>query len=327
MMKTSALSVFPLLGLVELVSGMTVTWNGRQVDWNACSQVLTQHAACTDRSYQEYRAAVAKGDDGRPDWAARKTCNYLDSAIDICGDGLLAHGCQNPDQVDTEKDRQIAIRLRQIKNRVTAWDSSKCPPVRRYLQRIGLLPPDSTPAPTDKCSLVQRNHEACTDRAYKEYQATWARGEDGRPDWVARKTCNYLTSSIDVCGDGDMEGGCMTQEEVDQRKDYQIGISLAQIKSTVKSWDSSKCPPVRNYLQRLGLLTESTTLLPVFSMDLGPEEEDDEIEEEEDWFFAAIAYYCWAGLTGQAERFKSAWDAFLTDWETNTNSTANQIHN
>ena len=37
-------------------------------------------------------------------------------------------------------------------------------------------------------------------RAYADYQAAWAEGDDGRPDWVARKTCNYLTGSIDVRG-------------------------------------------------------------------------------------------------------------------------------
>ena len=45
------------------------------------------------------------------------------------------------------------------------------------------------------CNKDQLNY---SPRAYAEYQAEWAGGEDGRPDWVARKTCNYLTGSIDV---------------------------------------------------------------------------------------------------------------------------------
>ena len=35
-------------------------------------------------------------------------------------------------------------------------------------------------------------------RAYTDYKTVFAKGEDGRPHWVARKTCNYLTSAIDV---------------------------------------------------------------------------------------------------------------------------------
>ena len=71
-------------------------------------------------------------------------------------------------------------------------------------------------------------------------------GDDGRPDWVARKTCNYLTGSIEVrgvfdisikffespelivtdnqmlsysqdCGNKLVESGCVSQEEVDNK--------------------------------------------------------------------------------------------------------------
>ena len=35
-------------------------------------------------------------------------------------------------------------------------------------------------------------------RAYEDYKTVFAAGEDGRPHWVARKTCNYLTEAIDV---------------------------------------------------------------------------------------------------------------------------------
>ena len=35
-------------------------------------------------------------------------------------------------------------------------------------------------------------------RAYEDYKTVFAKGEDGRPHWVARKTCNYVTEAIDV---------------------------------------------------------------------------------------------------------------------------------
>ena len=34
--------------------------------------------------------------------------------------------------------------------------------------------------------------------AYEEYKTAMATGEDGRPDWSARKSCNYITASIEV---------------------------------------------------------------------------------------------------------------------------------
>ena len=35
------------------------------------------------RAHETYKAAVVKGDDGRPDFMARKSCNYLDEAIEV----------------------------------------------------------------------------------------------------------------------------------------------------------------------------------------------------------------------------------------------------
>merc|ERR1712055_806737 len=52
----------------------------------------------------------------------------------------------------------------------------------------------------DDCAAIQSAHGECTTKAYADYQAEWAAGDDGRPDWVARKTCNYLTGSIEDCG-------------------------------------------------------------------------------------------------------------------------------
>ena len=88
-------------------------------------------------------------------------------------------------------------------------------------------------------------------RAYEDYKTVFAAGEDGRPHWVARKTCNYLTEAIDViassyifkphmihrraalpqmpdtdcaqvCGNGLLEGGCMDEEKLAKHKDEQV---------------------------------------------------------------------------------------------------------
>merc|ERR1712013_206004 len=91
-----------------------------------------------------------------------------------------------------------------------------------------------------------------TQKAYADYQAEWAAGDDGRPHWVARKTCNYLTGSIEDCGNKLVESSCVSQEEVDRMKDNQMAASLQQVKDNVQSWDSTKCPPVKSYLQRMG---------------------------------------------------------------------------
>ena len=35
------------------------------------------------RAHGSYAEAMKKGDDGRPDFAARKACNYLEDAIEV----------------------------------------------------------------------------------------------------------------------------------------------------------------------------------------------------------------------------------------------------
>ena len=34
--------------------------------------------------------------------------------------------------------------------------------------------------------------------AYDEYKAAYEAGDDGKPDWMARKACNYMTAAVEV---------------------------------------------------------------------------------------------------------------------------------
>merc|ERR1719249_255639 len=177
---------------------------------------------------------------------------------------------------------------------------------------------------------VKADHKECTAKAYEDYKTVFAQGEDGRPHWVARKTCNYLTDAIDVCGNGLLEGGCMDEEKLAKHKDEQIGKSLERVKSSVDYWDSSKCPPVRTYMQRMGLIPsdDETTTTSSVGARFGGADRGDEgsaaggegLEEAEDsidqgpWGLAAYAYYWWSGATGQNDRFTRSWSAFMNVW-------------
>merc|ERR1712193_190798 len=164
----------------------------------------------------------------------------------------------------------------------------------------------------DDCQAIQTAHGECTQKAYADYQAEWAAGDDGRPDWVARKTCNYLTGSIEDCGNKLVESGCVSQEEVDRMKDNQMAASLQQVKDNVQSWDSTKCPPVRSYLQSIGLIPadheEDTSSANSVGARFGGTEEEEEDGSEDSinqgpWGLAAYAYYFWSGATDQSDRF------------------------
>merc|ERR1712142_405360 len=291
-----------------------------------CAAIQTAHGECTTKAYADYQAEWAAGDDGRPDWVARKTCNYLTGSIEDCGNKLVASGCVSQEEVDRMKDNQMAASLQQVKDNVQSWDSTKCPPVKSYLQRMGLLPTE-----TPVCERVKADHKECTSKAYEDYKTVFAQGEDGRPHWVARKTCNYLTEAIDVCGNRLLEGGCMTEEKLAKHKDEQIGKSLERVKSSVDYWDSSKCPPVRTYMQHIGLIPSDDETTSTSSAvgarfggadrdDEGSEaggEDDSEVEDSIDqgpWGLAAYAYYLWSGATGQTDRFSRSWSAFMDVW-------------
>merc|ERR1712042_145491 len=64
----------------------------------------------------------------------------------------------------------------------------------------------------DACDQLQEEVTTCTMNAYKEYQNDFLAGEDGRPDWFARKNCNYLTASVEDCY-GKLIGDCATEED------------------------------------------------------------------------------------------------------------------
>ena len=77
--------------------------------------------------------------------------------------------------------------------------------------------------------------------AFTAYKSTITAGPDGRPDWLARKSCNYMTAAVEECGNM-MVGACNTEEEVVVLKDLQYQGILNQLAEHVKEWDSEKCP-------------------------------------------------------------------------------------
>jgi len=252
-----------------------------------CQAIQTAHGECTQKAYADYQAEWAAGDDGRPDWVARKTCNYLTGSIEDCGNKLVESSCVSQEEVDRMKDNQMAASLQQVKDNVQSWDSTKCPPVKSYLQRMGLLPTE-----TPVCERVKADHKECTAKAYTDYKTVFAKGEDGRPHWVARKTCNYLTSAIDVCGNGLLEGECMTPERLAKHKE-----------------DTSSANSVG---ARFGGTEEG--------VDDGSDDEAQALRSSEDsinqgpWGLAAYAYYFWSGATDQSDRFTRSWSAFMNVW-------------
>eukprot|EP00091_Calanus_sinicus_P012181 TRINITY_DN27666_c0_g1_i1.p1 TRINITY_DN27666_c0_g1~~TRINITY_DN27666_c0_g1_i1.p1 ORF type:complete len:101 (-),score=34.62 TRINITY_DN27666_c0_g1_i1:172-450(-) len=69
-----------LVALVTLSMGSTI-----REERDACDQVYAGFDECTQLAYKDYKTAFEAGDDGRPDWLARKSCNYMTAAVEDCG--------------------------------------------------------------------------------------------------------------------------------------------------------------------------------------------------------------------------------------------------
>merc|ERR1711942_364332 len=133
----------------------------------------------------------------------------------------------------------------------------------------------------DACEDKNEELEACRLGAYEEYKEAFAAGDDGRPDWLARKSCNYVTKTIEECSEG-MVGECMTEEEVNEMKDHQLKGILEQLSATINEWDTQKCPAMKAHLDRANAADdEEETPEGLDSAAQEKEEEKEEDKEEE----------------------------------------------
>merc|ERR1719187_2269655 len=108
-----------------------------------------------------------------------------------------------------------------------------------------------------------------------------SKGEDGRPDYFARKNCNYLSATVEDCY-GKLIGDCHTEVEVNELRDEVIPGVLKQLSESDEEWDSEKCPVVKNHLERVKEETAEDDDAQVESAAQKEEENDEEEEKEEE---------------------------------------------
>jgi len=101
-----------------------------------CESVRADFQACTQQAYATYTAAYRGGGDGRDSFSARKTCNYMTDALEVCPEKLRKDGCTSDEGVLAMKDGQMHSILKMVKSSVAEWDSCKCPPIKAHLDRM-----------------------------------------------------------------------------------------------------------------------------------------------------------------------------------------------
>jgi len=102
-----------------------------------------------------------------------------------------------------------------------------------------------------ECNGVKEETNQCARQAHKTYITAMRRGDDGRPNFRARKACNYMMEAVEDCGNKLMQHGCNSEEEVIAMKDFRLGKVLEVIKSSIAEWDSCKCPPMKAHIDRM----------------------------------------------------------------------------
>jgi len=106
-----------------------------------------------------------------------------------------------------------------------------------------------------KCDEIKAEFTQCTRRAYADYTAKVKEGSDGKPDFMARKACNYMTAAVEDCAK--ILAPCYTEEELNKQKDEQLKQVLAQVQSSIKEWDTNKCPATKAHVERLKAAEEA----------------------------------------------------------------------
>jgi len=104
--------------------------------WSDCNAVRGEHQRCIKQAHTTYTSAFRSGSDGRGSFNARKTCNYMTAALEVCPEKLKKDGCASDQEVIAMKDMQMKLILKTVKSSVAEWDSCKCPPIKAHLDRM-----------------------------------------------------------------------------------------------------------------------------------------------------------------------------------------------
>jgi len=133
-----------------------------------------------------------------------------------------------------------------------------------YCKKEGCNTPERSPLPgstsltEESCQQKQEEMESCKLEAYEEYKKAVRAGEDGRPDWMARTSCRYLTSTLGDCSE--KLRGCNTTEEINKARDETIPTVLEQLYKVIKEWDSEKCQIIADHLERMSRPEEKVSM-------------------------------------------------------------------
>jgi len=162
-------------------------------------------------------------------------CDFVTSLASCLAD--LTSTCPELEGTLLKKTKKYLVRMEAA---TPNWDQAACPGALALKLKY----------PTLDCSNAEREFTQCHAEAYKTYQTELAAGEDGREDFVERKTCNWITDTFQTCHDAMVATRCKTHAELNAMVDVGLHGILTNLVATQPAWDSSLCPTASAHLVR-----------------------------------------------------------------------------
>jgi len=185
--------------------------------------------------------------DGRPDYEERKFCNLMTSITDNCTQSIVG-SCFQDEEVNFWIDNDLSNYLDGLEELYTNWDTQKCPPFRKMLERKALKEKEMQSG-TSQCQVKMKEFHKCRQTALLEKEAS-DYNNDGRKDFSERKQCNFETAWL-TCPKK-LLGVCKTQAEIERVQYWQ----LINDDFEFENWEADKCPAVKEVATRWNALKE-----------------------------------------------------------------------
>jgi len=165
-------------------------------------------------------------------------CNFV-ASLAICLESSTSSwpSCPGLKEALLKKTKKMLVRMEAS---TPGWDGAACPAAVTLKSKY----------PSLDCSEADKQFTECHAQAYTTYQTELAAGGDGRPDYVERKTCNWITETFQNCHDAMVATRCKTHSDLNALVDAGLHSIITNLEATQPAWDSSLCPTASAHLVR-----------------------------------------------------------------------------
>jgi len=227
--------------------------NGDLSGFKDADCVVRMEAAheCKSDARAHYDEALEE-DDGKPDFQERKFCNWMTDSYETCTSFIVGN-CFSEEEVNFWVDNDLMNQLEGLEDLYKNWDSQKCPPFRKMLERKALKE-SSGQVESDECDEALQTFQDCRQRALTEFEEAT---DDGEPDFAERMQCNVETAWLDC--PNKLLGVCKTQTEIERIQYWE----LINDDFEFENWKRDNCPVVKEVVTRWNMLREKIKSLSV----------------------------------------------------------------